>query len=184
MTAVSEQITLLLAEAGAGSLDAWNRLTPLIYDELRRLAECAMNAERPAHTLQPTALVHEAFVRLVGQNQSSWNNRTHFYGAAAETMRRILVDHARARKAQKRGGESLREPLDAALVSFEERSTDLIDLDAALSKLAALDSEQARIIELRFFGGLTVTECASIMGTSESSVERNWRTPAAGFYAR
>lgn len=177
--ATSHEITRLLAQAGEGHRDIWERLTPLIYEELKGLAESAMNAERGSHTLQPTALVHEAFVRLVGQNRSTWNNRAHFYGAAAETMRRILVDHARTRKAQKRGGDLAREPLDAAVVSFEERSTDLIDLDAALNRLAQLDAEQARIVELRFFGGLTVLECAETLGISESSVERSWRTARA-----
>lgn len=179
MNATSHEITRLLAQAGEGRREVWERLAPLIYEELKGLAESAMNAERASHTLQPTALVHEAFVRLAGQDRSSWNNRAHFYGAAAQTMRRILVDHARARKAQKRGGESAREPLDAALVSFEERSTDLIDLDAALDRLAKLDAEQAKIVELRFFGGLTVPECAETLGVSESSIERSWRTARA-----
>lgn len=179
MDARTHHVTQLLAEAGRGRREAWERLTPLIYDELHDLAEAAMRKERSCHTLQPTALVHEAFVRLAGQDQARWNNRTHFYGAAAQTMRRILVDHARRRRAEKRGGGATCEPLDAALISFEDRSTDLLDLDAALTRLAALDRQQARIVELRFFGGLTVEEAAELLGISVSSVERSWRTARA-----
>lgn len=179
MSTTSHQVTQLLAEAGKGRREAWEQLAPLIYNELRDLAEAAMHRENKGHTLQPTALVHEAFMRLAGQDKANWNNRTHFYGAAAETMRRILVDHARRRRAQKRGGGAISEPLDAAVVAFEDRSTDLIDLDQALLRLAELDAEQVKIVELRFFGGLTVEESAEVLGVSVSSIERGWRTARA-----
>ncbi|RIK64783.1 MAG: RNA polymerase subunit sigma-70 [Planctomycetota bacterium] len=179
MTPTANEVTQLLESAGRGSRDAWERLAPLIYNELRSLAEAAMSRENLGHTLQPTALVHEAFIRLAGQEQANWNNRRHFYGAAAETMRRILVDHARGRRAQKRGAGAAAESLDAVLLSFEDRSTDLIDLDMALIRLGKLSPDQVKIVELRFFGGLTIEETAEVMGLSPSSVERGWRTARA-----
>lgn len=179
MSSISADVTRLLSEAIAGRTDAWNRLTPLVYHELYDLAAAAMQRERGAHTLQPTALVNEAFIRLIDQSRAEFNSRTHFYGAAANVMRRVLVDYARARLADKRGGGRAAQPLDEALVAFEQRSTDLLALDAALTKLAALDPEQARIVELRFFGGLTVDETAALVGVSTSSIERAWRMARA-----
>ncbi|MCA9254334.1 MAG: hypothetical protein KDA33_01795, partial [Phycisphaerales bacterium] len=154
MQAKKNDITRLLERAVSGDVEAWDSVIPLIYDELRSLAETAMRGERRSHTLQPTALVHEAFIRLVRQNERSWESRAHFFAAAAETMRRLLVDHARTRKAAKRGGGARHETLDPLLISFESRSTDLLALDAALDGLQKLDPRQARIVELRFFGGL------------------------------
>ena len=182
-----QDVTLLLASAARSDSDAWNRLTPIVYAELKKLAESAMRAERKAHTLQPTALVHEAFVRLAGvEGSPAWDNRAHFYGAAATTMRRILIEYARRRNAAKRGGGGggsdgppKREPLDDLLVAFEDRSTDLVALDDALTRLAALDKQQARIVELRFFGGLTVEDTAAALAVSPSTVERSWRMARA-----
>jgi RNA polymerase sigma factor (TIGR02999 family) len=179
MVPPSNEVTQLLAEIGHGRRDAWERLTPLVYEELRRLAEIELRHERSEHTLQPTALVHEAYLRLVDQREAGWNNRAHFFGAAATAMRRILIDHARGRRAAKRGGERSRQDLDEALVMFEERSTDLLDLEAALSRLKTLDAEQERIVELRFFGGLSVDETAAVLETSASTVERGWRMARA-----
>lgn len=179
MTQPSNQVTRLLAQIGDGRRDAWDELAPLVYQELHRLAEIELVGERSGHTLQPTALVNEAYLRLVDQRKAGWNNRAHFFGAAATAMRRILIDHARARRADKRGGERSRQDLDEALVMFEERSTDLLDLDAALSRLASFDPEQEKIVEMRFFGGLTVEETAAALATSPSSVERGWRAARA-----
>lgn len=184
MAPTAEQLTQLLAAAGRGDAAAWRRLAPFIYDELRGLAGAAMQHERPAHTLQPTALVHEAFVRLVGSNQAAWNNRQHFFGAAAEAMRRVLVDHARARGAAKRGSGRAAMPLDSVLVEFEQRSTDLLVLDEALRQLGDFDSQAARIVELRFFGGLTVEQAADVLGVSPSTIERGWRTARAWLLRR
>ncbi len=172
-------VTRLLSEASHGRREAWNQLVPLVYEELRRLANAEMRRERPGHTLQPTALVSEAYLRLVEQNEAGFNNRSHFFGAAARVMRRILVDHARGRLAEKRGGDAKRTQLDEALVSFEERATDILALDEALSRLADLDAQQARIVELRFFGGLSVDETANVLQTSPSTVERGWRIARA-----
>jgi len=177
-----KDITRLLEQAVAGRRAAWDAVIPLIYVELRTLAGAAMQHERPGHTLQPTALVHEAFLRLVRQNQRSWESRTHFFAAAAETMRRLLVDHARSRNAAKRGAGHTNEPLDGLLVSFESRSTDLMALDSALKKLRDLDTRQCRIVELRFFGGLSVRQVADVMGVSESTVERDWRMARAWLF--
>jgi len=175
----SHQITRLLAAAADNRPEAWNELAPLIYEELRVLAESAMRRERRGHTLQPTALVHEAYARLAGEQAAHFNNRVHFFGAAAQTMRRVLIQYARQRRAAKRGGLRKAEPLDDLLVAFEDRCTDFIALDEALERLAAMDPQQARIVELRFFGGLTVEETAAEMGLSPSSVERGWRVARA-----
>ncbi|MBI5765028.1 MAG: sigma-70 family RNA polymerase sigma factor [Planctomycetes bacterium] len=172
-------VTRLLSDASQGRQEAWNQLVPLVYDELRQLADAQMRNERPGHTLQPTALVSEAFLRLFEHDHANFNNRSHFFGAAAQIMRRILVDHARARLAEKRGGQARRADLDDALLSFEDRSTDVLALDEALSRLADLDTEQARIVELRFFGGLSVEETAGVLKTSPSTVERGWRVARA-----
>jgi len=176
----SNQITQLLSAAAGGQTDAWEKLTPLIYEELKKIAHSAMRQERAGHTLQPTALVHEAYVRLAGAHQANWNNRAHFYGAAARTMRRVLIEYARYRKAAKRGGgESATEPLDELLISLEQRSTDIVALDSALQRLAEMDAQQSQIVELRFFGGLTVDETAKVLDVSPSTVERSWRVARA-----
>ncbi|HPF39109.1 MAG TPA: ECF-type sigma factor [Phycisphaerae bacterium] len=179
MQAKNNDITWLLERAVSGDIEAWDSVIPLIYEELRSLAEVAMRGERRSHTLQPTALVHEAFIRLVRQNERSWESRAHFFAAAAETMRRLLVDHARTRKAARRGGGARHETLDPLLISFESRSTDLLALDAALDDLQTLDRRQARIVELRFFGGLSVDQVADVLRVSQSTVERDWRIARA-----
>ncbi len=175
----SHDVTRLLAEAGQGRKEAWEKLAPRVYEELRGLAESAMRRERAGHTLQPTALVHEAFLKLAGQDHANWENRKHFYGAAAEVMRRVLVNHALARKAAKRGGGLQPQPLDELSVAFEGESADLLALDEALQRLSSMDGQQAKIVELRFFGGLTFPEVADALGVSLSTVERGWRVARA-----
>lgn len=179
MADVRQQVTTLLGEVSRGDRSAWERLLPLVYDELRKIAGGAMRRERSAHTLQPTALVHEAYLRLAGQEEADFRSRLQFFAAAAEVMRRILVDHARARLAQKRGGGAARTELDEALVYFESRSTDVLALDEAIARLSAIDAMQARIVELRFFGGLSVAEAAEVLSASPSTVERGWRLARA-----
>jgi RNA polymerase sigma-70 factor, ECF subfamily len=154
-------------------------LLPLVYQELRRLAASYLRRERPGQTLQPTALVNEAYLRLLKDRPDRWQNRAHFCAIAAHSMRQILIERARARHAQKRGGERARVTLDDALVAGGERSIDLLALDEALERLAAMDPEQARLIELRFFGGLTVEETAEEMGISPATVKRHWAVARA-----
>ena len=162
------------------SLDS---LLPVVYQELKRLAAGYLRRERPGYTLQPTALVNEAYLRLLKDDPERWQNRAHFCAIAAHSMRQILIERARARNAQKRGGPRARVTLDDALVAGGERSIDLVALDEALERLAALDPEQARLVELRFFGGLTVEETADAMGISPATVKRHW-TVARAWLAR
>ena len=154
-------------------------LLPIVYQELRRLAASYLRRERPGQTLQPTALVHEAYLRLMKDKPGRWQNRAHFCAIAAHSMRQILIERARARGAQKRGGARHRVTLDEALVAGGERSIDLVALDEALERLAAFDPEQARLVELRFFGGLTVEETAEAMSISPATVKRHWATARA-----
>ena len=156
---------------------------PLVYAELRRLAAHYLKNERAGQTLQPTALVHEAYLKLLKDRPERWQNRAHFSAIAAHSMRQILIERARARGAQKRGGARQRVTLDDALVAGGERSIDLVALDQALDRLAALDPEQARLVELRFFGGLTVEETAEAMDISPATVKRHW-TVACAWLAR
>ena len=158
-------------------------LMSAVYRELRRLAAYYLRQERAGHTLQPTALVHEAYLHLAAQKGADWQNRAHFFSAAAQAMRRILVDYARERRAQKRGGDRQRVPPDEAFTFAEERSEDLLALDGALEKLAGLDPRQSRIVELRFFGGLTEAEIAEVLGVSEKTVKRDWSVAKAWLYA-
>ena len=180
----SENITRLLIELTHGDNAAVDRLLPLIYDELRSLAANYLRRERPDHTLQPTALVHEAYLRLVDQTRVNWQNRAHFFGIAAQMMRRILVDHARKHAADKRGGEvhlfSLDENIDKAI----ERSDELIALDDALKELAEIDEQKARIVELRYFGGLTVEETAEVLNVTPVTIKRHWRAAKAWLYGQ
>ncbi|MDP6368681.1 MAG: sigma-70 family RNA polymerase sigma factor [Planctomycetota bacterium] len=162
-----------------GDRDAAAELLPLVYDELKRLAGRYMQGEASSHTLQTTALVHEAYLRLVDAPDAGWENRGHFIGVAATAMRHVLVDHARAKKAGKRGGGRPKISLEEALVLYEERAIDLIALDEALEKLGQLDAQLARIVDLRFFGGLSNAEVASVTGASLRSVERGWPTARA-----
>ncbi len=175
-------ITILLAELRAGDRSAESKLMPLVYYELRRLARRFMRAERPGHTLQPTALVHEAYLRLAGQREITWQNRAHFFGVAAQLMRRILVDHARARQAEKRGGHEQRVSLDEALEYTEGKAGDLVALDGALDRLAERDPRQGRVVELRFFAGLTEKEAAEVLGISVRTVKRDWHVARAWLY--
>ena len=169
------EVSLLLAEMRSGHKDALARLLPLVYNELRRLAGRYMRDERPGHTLQPTALVHEAYMRLAGQDRANWQNRAQFMGIAGQLMRRLLVDHARKRHAAKRGGSlvTLEEGLGNPC-SPVEQSEELLALDEALERLEALDPQQARVVELRYFGGLSAEETAEAMGISQRTVEREW----------
>ena len=157
-----------------GEKPALDDLMPVVYDELRRLAQHYLSRERAGHTLQTTALVHEAYLRLVDQKAVDWQNRAQFFGIAAQMMRRILINHARERNAQKRQGYATKVSLDEAVSLFESREVDLVALDEALDKLAALDAQQAQIVELRFFGGLTIEEAAEVMAISPATTKREW----------
>ena len=171
------EITLLLEQVAGGDQLASERLLPLVYNELRKLAAARMSGEAAGHTLQPTALVHEAYLRLIEPKQpTNWNGRGHFFAAAAKAMRRILVEHARQKKSLKRGGDRIQQPLDSA--DFALPSTvkldDLLSLDDALERLAESEPQAERIVELRFFGGMTLEEIARILETSLRTVERDW----------
>jgi len=168
-------ITGLLARAQSGDRVATNELFPLVYDELRRLADRYLSAEQYGQTLQPTALVHEAYLRLVGPTDIGWESRAHFFGAAARAIRRILTDRARSRRRLKHGSGQRPLPLDeAASVGVDGLSVDVLALDEALERLSALDAQKARIVDLRFFGGLSVDETAAALGVSPSTVAREW----------
>jgi len=169
-----DEVTDLLRSVGNGSRDAVDKLLPLVYDELRRIASDYLHRERCDHTLQPTAIVHEAYLRLVNQNSVGWRDRTQFFAVAAKIMRRILVDHARSRRAAKRGGGRHRTEFDDAFAVFEERAIDLVALDELLSELAELDERKARAVELRFFGGLSVEETSRVLDVPLRTVERDW----------
>ncbi len=171
MTDRREDVTALLALARQGDSEATAALIEIVYPELRRLAAMYMRNERREHTLQPTALVHEAYLRLVGQSLDL-QDRSHFFGVAAYLMRQVLVEHARARKALKRDGRKV--PIENDLPVAAAESEDLLALDEALQKLAAIDERQSRIVELRYFGGLTIAETASVLGVSEKTIKRDW----------
>ena len=168
------EITRLLKDWSTGDRQALERLTPLIYDELRRLAARYLRLERPGHTLQSTALVHEAFLKLIDQSSVQWQNRAHFFGIAAQMIRRILVDYARARHADKRGAEAQKLTLDEAIAVPGGRDLDLVALDDALEGLAQIDPRQSRLVELRFFAGLTIEETAEVMQISVATAKRDW----------
>jgi RNA polymerase sigma-70 factor (ECF subfamily) len=169
-----EDVTQILQEVRHGDKDAPARLMPLVYDELRKLADYYLRQERTDHTLQPTALVHEAYLKLVDQTRVDWQNRAHFFGVAAQLMRRILVDYARRHQAIKRGGFQQKLTLDEAMVYAPSRDVDLVALDDALNVLAQMDARQSRIVELRFFGGLTIEETAEALGVSPATVKADW----------
>jgi len=178
----SHDVTRLLAELQSGQEGAAEALVPLVYAELHTLAVHFMRGERDDHTLQPTVLVHDAYLRLVGQRDTSWQSRSHFFGIAAQAMRRILVDHARRTRASKRdGGE--RVTLDESVADRSGRTVDLIALDDALARLAALDPRQARVVELRYFSGLDIEQTAAVLGVSPATVKRDW-TFARAFLQR
>lgn len=185
MGKIDENVTGLLVELTAGKTQALEALLPIVYGELRRLANNYLRRERADHTLQPTALVHEAYMKLIDQRNVKWQNRAHFFGVAANVMRRILVDHARKHNAEKRGGEFSKEQLEEALVVVsDERSFELLALDEALENLAQMDPQKARIVELRYFGGLSVEETAEVMGVSEITVKRHWKLAKAWLYGQ
>jgi len=178
--AVRPNITEMLRQWSGGKMEVMDDLLPLIYDELRRRAAAYLRRERPNHTLQPTALVHEAYLRLIDQRQDNWASRDHFFAIAAQAMRRILVDHARGRHRQKRGGSNEDLPLeDALLAAADEASVDLIALDEAMKRLAKLDPQQERIVELRYFGGLSLDEAANALSISRATAARDWQVAKA-----
>ncbi|HVR23063.1 MAG TPA: sigma-70 family RNA polymerase sigma factor [Candidatus Polarisedimenticolia bacterium] len=179
MERATQDVTVLLAEVTKGDPKAAAELIPLVYDELRRLAGRYMRRERANHTLQATALVNEAYLKLVQHPSVDWQNRAHFFGIAAQVMRHILVDHARGHLREKRGGGLEPVPLDEALIFPPEQSHELMKLDESLDRLTALDPRQGKIVELRFFGGLTVEETAEVLGISPKTVKRDWSSAKA-----
>lgn len=178
----SKDLTRLLLAWSNGDERALDKLTPLVYDELRRLARRYLRRERSGHSLQATALVHEAFIRLIDQQQTPWESRLHFFGIAAQLMRQILVEHARSRQAAKRGGGALRLSLSQAGAIFPDPDVDLVALDDALNLLARIDPQKSRLVELRFFSGLTIEETAEALGVSPATVIRQWRLAKAWLY--
>jgi len=176
----SESVTQLLVDWSKGDQAALNKLMPLVYSELRRLAKNYLKRESPGHTLQPTALVNEAYLRLVDQKTARWQNRAQFYGVAAQLMRRILVDHARAKHAEKRGGANQqRLSITSAREAGATPDLDVLALNEALEELATLDPQQSRIVELKFFGGLSIEETAEVMDLGHATVERDWKMARA-----
>jgi RNA polymerase sigma-70 factor, ECF subfamily len=173
------RVTALLDQARAGRAEAIEALLPLVYAELRRVAAAYMRRERPGQTIQATALVHEAYLRLMRERNVDWQNRSHFCAIAANSMRQILVERARARRAAKRGGEWARVSLHEGLVGGKEPEVDIEALDEALERLARRDPDQARLVELRYFGGLTIEETAAVLGVSPATVKRSWMVARA-----
>ncbi len=178
----SQNITELLVGYGRGDKEALDELMPIVYEELRRQAARYLRREQAGHTLQTTALIHEAYVRLVDQRAVQWQNRAHFFGVAAQMMRRILVDHARTKKRVKRGGSDIRVSLAGANVAVKGQDLDVVALDEALNRLAEIDEQQSRVVELRYFSGLTVEETAEVMGISKATVKRDWSVAKAWLY--
>ena len=174
MAELREDVTLVLEQMRKGDKGAADKLLPLVYDEFRALARHYLAQERCNHTLQPTALVHEAYMKLVDQTRVDWQGRSHFFAVAAQAMRRILVDHARSRQRDKRGGGRARVVLYEAVALSPQKDEDVLALDEALERLAALDARQAKVVELRFFGGLSVEEVAEALGVSKRTVEGDW----------
>lgn len=172
---VAGEVTELLHELGLGAPDAVDALVPLVYRELRRLAASALRVERPGHTLNPTALVHEAYIKLLGQHRTRWQNRAHFFAVAARVMRRILVDHARRRGAQKRGAGTIPRGLEDLTGAREEDPETLLALHLALDRLEEVGARPAQIVELRYFGGMSTDEIAELLGVSARTVGRDWR---------
>lgn len=177
----SPDVTHLLIAWSDGDSDALERLMPLVYRELKRQAERRLRRERPGHTLEPTALVHEAYLKLIDQKQARWRNRAHFFAIAAQAMRRILVDHARARQAEKRGGD-WKLSFDEAIDVSDDRASQMVALDDALKTLAELDPQKSRVVELKYFGGLSLEEIAEALEVSRATVIREWRMAKAWLY--
>lgn len=182
MSAEAQQVTQLLKQWQEGSNEALEALMPLVYKELKRLAASYLRRERSDHTLQSAALVNEAYLRLVDQNQTRWQNKAHFYGIAAQMMRRILADHARGHNAAKRGSGLPELELDEALAQAKGRSVDLLGLEEALQKLERLDPQQGRIVELRFFSGLSIEDTANVLAISPATVKRDWAAARAWLF--
>lgn len=180
----ANEVTRVLNELAAERPGARGRLLEMIYDELHGLADRLMRGERVNHTLQATGLVHEAYLRLLGNRPTDWNNRAHFFGAAAEVMRRILIDHARERGAAKRCGDRVRHPLDSGMVVGLDPPARLLDVDEALTELEHIDARKARIVTLRFYGGLSVDEIAKVLEVAPITVKRDWRYARAWLAAR
>ena len=179
MISTSQGVTQLLVDWSNGDQAALDKLLPLVNDELRPLARRYMRRERPGHTLQTSALVNEAYLRLIDQRQVQWQNRAHFFGIAAQLMRRILIDHARGHHYAKRGGGALKVSLDEAAAVTEARAAELLAIDEALERLTAMDARKGRIVELRFYGGLTEEETAEVIGVSLPTAQREWRAAKA-----
>jgi RNA polymerase sigma factor (TIGR02999 family) len=180
----SADITLLLRSVAAGDRADVDRLMAAVYDDMRRIASTHLAAERADHTLQPTALVHEAYLKLVNQHTANWNDRLHFFSIASQIIRRILIDHARERKAAKRGGGARAISLDDANVAAPQQDLDLLALDDALRQLAEIDARQARIVELRFFGGCSVDEIAELLDIGRRTVDRDWMAAKAWLFCQ
>lgn len=178
----SSPVTELLVRWRGGDREALEQLMPLVYEELRRLAHYYLSRERSDHTLQSTALVHEAYLRLAGPNPPQWQNRAHFFGIAAHVMRQILVEYARGRGAAKRGGDAITLTLDDAVALPQQMDVDVVALDKALSELSELDAQQGRIVELRFFAGLTIEDTSEVLGISPATVKRDWITARAWLF--
>ncbi len=174
MTASSNEVTQLLVAWGNGDQTALDQLMPLVYSELHRLAHRHIKKERPGHTLQTSALLNEAFLRLVDQRDVHWQSRAHFFSIAAQMMRRILVDYARSRRYAKRGGDARQVTFDEELVVSRQLSADVIELHDALNELAAIDERKSKVVELKFFGGLSIEETAEVLGVSPGTVMRDW----------
>lgn len=188
MTVNADDLTGLLIEWGQGNKAALDRLTPLVYDEIRRIAHRYVQREREGQTLQTTALVNEAYLRLAGSANIAWQNRAHFYAVTAQVMRRILIDHARRRQYVKHGGETERVPFEVAIsdvgLMSQPRAAELLALDEALEELARLDSRKSRVVELRYFGGLSLEETAKVLEVSPMTVRRDWRAAKAWLYKK
>jgi RNA polymerase sigma factor (TIGR02999 family) len=176
----NHEVTELLMKWGEGDKDVLDRLLPTVYAELHRMAARYLRGERVDHTLQPTALINEAYLRLIDSNSVTWENRAHFFGIAAQVMRRILVDHARQHRADKRGGEFKKVPIDAANeLASKQEDIDLVALDAALTRLAEVDPELSKLVELRYFAGLTIEDAAQVMSMSLGTAKRRWTAAKA-----
>ena len=182
VTLSQNQVTQLLLDWGNGDKAALDKLVPVVYQELRRLAAYYMRRERPGHTLQTSALVNEAYMRLVDYSQMRWQSRAHFFAVAAQAMRRILVEHARKRHFAKRGGGAVKVSFDEAAIVSQEQAADLVALDDALTSLEAMDERKARIVELRYIGGLNIEETAEVLSISPATVQREWRAAKAWLY--
>ncbi len=183
-TLTPQDVTELLTEWQKGDADALDKLTPLVYDELRRIAHRYVRAERNGHTLQTTELVNEAYTRLLGKQKIEWQNRSHFFGVTAQVMRHILIDHARRRSYAKHGGNARQVSMEDAAVMSHQRAAELIALDEALGELAKLDPRKSRVVELRYFGGLSLEETAEALHVSLMTVRRDWRAAKAWLFRR